>query len=354
METFTIVNGTTFIVQPLGGSPIAGQLIFAFDDILTFTPDQPLQADTTYEVILPEGGIKDAAGNGMEAYSFTFSTGSSVGGNSPPVVNTFTSSAHPAPPGQTVTLSATATDPEADPIEYRFDFGDGSPRTAWSAATSAPHVYAAAGHYQASVQVRDDSGSLATDILTVTVVTPPVGPLPTHSSPLVCDESGRRVWTVNPDNGTLTALHADTLVKVLEVAACADPRSLAISSQDEIWITCHDSDRLRVLDSNGSLVTEIPTGYGSAPHGIAFSPDGSNAFVSLQGSGRLKRYDATTRLETGSLDLGPTPRAVAVTGDGSRVLVTRFISPRNHAEVWGRRRRRHDPERHPRDPQVRW
>ena len=334
LETFTIVNGTTFIVQPLGGAPIDGHLIFSFDDVLTFTPDQPLQADTTYEVSLPAGGIKDAAGNGMEGYSFTFSTGSSVGGNAPPVVDSFTASSHPVPPSQTVTLSATATDPESDPIEYRFDFGDGSPRTAWSAATSAPHAYSTSGHYQATVQVRDDSGSLASSALTLTVVDPPTGPLPTHSSPLVCDDVGRRIWTVNPDNGTLSAIHADTLATVFEVAACADPRSLGLSSLGEIWMTCHDSDRLRIVDGSGSLVTEITTGYGSAPYGIAFSPDGDTAYVTLQGSGELRRFDTVTRQQTGSLDLGPTPRALAVSGDGSRVLVTRFLSPRDHGEVW--------------------
>ncbi|MEM7587463.1 MAG: Ig-like domain-containing protein [Acidobacteriota bacterium] len=334
LETPTLVNGTTFIVRPLGGAPIAGRLILAFDDILTFTPDAPLQANTTYEVVLPAGGIQDAAGNGMEAYSFTFSTGSSVGGNAPPSVESFTASSYPAPPGQTVTLSASATDPDADPLEYRFDFGDGSPSTAWSSAASAPHVYAEPGHYLATVQARDDSGSLASDTLTVTVLTPPAGPRPAHSASLVCDEGSRRIWTVNPDNDTVSAIDADTLIKALEVPVCDDPRSLGRSASGEIWVACHDDDRLRVLDGAGGFVADLPTGYGSAPVGLAVSPDGSTVYVSLQGSGELRRFDAVTRQQTGSLELGPTPRAIAVTGDGSRVLVTRFRSPLHHAEVW--------------------
>ncbi|MCG8455201.1 MAG: Ig-like domain-containing protein, partial [Holophagales bacterium] len=51
LETYTIVNGVSFLVRPLGGSPIAGELIFSFGDVLTFTPDQPLLPDTTYEVV---------------------------------------------------------------------------------------------------------------------------------------------------------------------------------------------------------------------------------------------------------------------------------------------------------------
>lgn len=103
LETSTI-DGTTFIVRPLNESPITGRTTFSFDDVLTFTPDAPLSPNTTYEVVFPDGGIKDAAGNGMVGYSFTFSTGASVGGNAPPLFNSVTASANPAAPGATVEL----------------------------------------------------------------------------------------------------------------------------------------------------------------------------------------------------------------------------------------------------------
>ena len=66
LETFTLVNGETFIVRPVGGAAIPGRLSFSFDDVLTFVPDAPLAANTTYEVVIPAGGIKDAAyGSGV-------------------------------------------------------------------------------------------------------------------------------------------------------------------------------------------------------------------------------------------------------------------------------------------------
>ena len=334
LETTTLINGSTFIVRPLGGSPVPGRLVFSFNDLLTFTPDQPLAPDTTYEAVLPAGGIKDAAGNGIVGYGFTFSTGSTVGGNQAPLVESFAVSAYPAAPGQSLTFSAAGSDPDGGAVEYRFDFGDGSPRTAWSGSSSAAHGYPEAGHYQALVQVRDPAGAIATATRTVTVTTAPAGPQPTRSSPILCDDSGRRVWTVNPDNDTLTAFDADTRAKELEVPVCRDPRSVGRSSLGEIWVTCFDDDRIRVLDSGGSLVDEIQEPYGSAPVGLAFSPDGALAYATLQGSGELVRYDAVTRQSTGRLFLGPRPRALAVTGDGSRILVTRLLSPRDHAEIW--------------------
>ena len=336
LETATIVNGTSFIVRPVGGSAVSGRLTYAFDDILTFTPDAPLLADTTYEVVLPAGGIEDAAGNGMVPYSFTFSTGSTVSGNAPPAISSLTASAYPVAPAASVTLSATANDPDGDPVELRFDFGDGSPRTAWSTATATNHAYSEPGHYRATVQARDDSGALASRGLTVTVTTTPTGARPPRSSPIACDDTARRVWVVNPDNDTVTRLHADLLTVDFEVGVCDDPRSLALSqARGEVWVACRDDDTVRVLNAaSGALLDTIEAGYGRAPHGVAVSPDGATVYVTLEGSGELVRYDAATRSPTGMTALGPTPRAIALSPDGANAYVTRFLSTVNEGEIW--------------------
>lgn len=334
LETPTIVNGLTFLVRPVGGAPISGRLTFSFDDILTFTPDAPLAADTTYEVVLPEGGIKDAAGNGMEGYSFTFSTGAALGGNGAPVIDSFSASAWPAEPGSAVTLSAAATDPELASLEYRFDFGDGSPRTEWSSSPSAVASYADAGHYPATVQARDPLGAVASARTVVTVLEAPAGPPPTRSTPVLCASAARAVFVVNPDNDTVAAIDADTGDVLWESPACDDPRSIGRAASGELWISCHDDDRIVVLDAAGSFVTGLPLGYGSAPFGLAMSPDGNHAYVSLFGSGELARLDTASRSEIDRVPLGPRPRALAVSADGADVYVTRFLSPPDHAEIW--------------------
>ncbi|MGH7292085.1 MAG: Ig-like domain-containing protein, partial [Myxococcota bacterium] len=202
LETPTIINGQTFIVRRLGGQPLAGRITFAFDDVLTFQPDQPLLPNTSYEVVIPAGGIKDAAGNGIAGYSFSFSTGATLGGNAPPVVTSFAPSAYPAAPGQSVSLSATATDPNGDALTYRFDFGDGSAKTAWSSTPSASTTYANPGHYRATVQARDPSGSIASESTNVTVIAAPPAVRPSNSAQLACDATARRVGSVNPDADT--------------------------------------------------------------------------------------------------------------------------------------------------------
>lgn len=333
LDTRTITVGTNLIVRPVGGAPITGTAVFAFNDILTFTPSQNLLADTTYEVILPAGGIRDVAGNGIEEYSFTFSTGSTISGNLPPQITGFSASRHPVPVGGSVTLAATASDPENDDLEFRFDFGDGSERTAWSSASSVTHTYVTGGHFPASVHVRDPSGLSNTSLLTVTVTNEIATPTPARSTPVVTDEARRSVWTVNPDTNTITSHHADTLAKRFEIPVGSEPRSVAIDSQGRAWIACRGGDSLDRISPDGVADAPLPLDYGDAPSGIVISPDGLTAYVSLYGAGEIIRLTTATRAITGRLAVGPTPHALALSPDGSSLYVSRFISAQDHAEV---------------------
>ena len=83
LQTETIVNGSTFFLRPVSqnntlGNALPGRIVYSFNDILTFTPDNALADNTTYEVEIKANGIKDAAGNGIDGYRFRFSTGSTL------------------------------------------------------------------------------------------------------------------------------------------------------------------------------------------------------------------------------------------------------------------------------------
>ncbi|MFM8982904.1 MAG: PKD domain-containing protein, partial [Spartobacteria bacterium] len=323
---------------------------FSHDDIMTITPKQPLAQDTTYEVVIPQGGIKDAAGNGIDGYTFTFSTGGNLsGGNRSPSISSFTASPAPVAPGVPVAFSVSASDPESSALEYRFSFGDEESSRAWSTNSTVSKVFPQAGRYSAKVQVRDAANNLAVETLTITVAQAPAGPLPTKSSPVAVDVAGRKVWTVNPDNDSVTAVNADTGVVLFETDLAAslgepnvDPRSLAVASNGDVWVACVDADRIVVLNAaDGAVKRQIYTGYGSAPAAVAMSRDGSFALATTQfraagdaGNGQLIKYNAGSYAELGRLELGPTARAVAITGNGSRAIVSRFISPETHGVLW--------------------
>ncbi|GAL84877.1 endoglucanase-like protein [Sporocytophaga myxococcoides] len=69
------VNKNTFIVRPLGGAALSGKYSHQFS-MVNFSPDQPLLPNTTYEIVIPSGGIKDYAGNTTsKTFTSYFSTG---------------------------------------------------------------------------------------------------------------------------------------------------------------------------------------------------------------------------------------------------------------------------------------
>lgn len=76
---FLTVNDETFIVRKAGtDQPLAGKYSVTAT-MVNFCPEQDLEDDVTYEVVVPQGGIKDMAGNGVaEEFTSSFSTGGEV------------------------------------------------------------------------------------------------------------------------------------------------------------------------------------------------------------------------------------------------------------------------------------
>jgi len=356
LESFTIVSGESIIVKPAGGQAIDGWTSFSHDGVLTFTPKQYLLPDTLYEVILPAEGIRDISGNGIDAYSFTFSTGNSVGGgsNAAPVIHEITSSVNPSVPGESVLVTANATDADFDDVEYRFDFGDGTPATSWSTSSSAIHTFNQAGNYTVKVQVKDikpeGNSSSVSDTFVQTVASPlPVGSLPVSSSMLALDNLNRVVWAVNPDNDSVSRMDADAytlldeinLRTVTAIDKPLKPTSIAVDQRGQAWIVARDANVIVILDSQGNLQRVINTGYGSRPQAVLISQDGSQAFVSVTGrgendagNGQLLRYSTDSFAETGRLELGKHPRAMALSGNGNRLFVAAFLSDLNYGTIW--------------------
>jgi hypothetical protein len=59
--------------------------------------------------------------------------------------------------GVSYTFNATTTDPEGDPIEYWFEWGDGQ-NSGWVTPGSAQHAWASAGTFEVTVKARDNNG----------------------------------------------------------------------------------------------------------------------------------------------------------------------------------------------------
>lgn len=305
---------------------------------------------TSYEVIIPAGGIKDISGNGIDEYSFTFSTGHSVV-NSGPVIHGVTSSRNPSHPDETVLFTVDASDAEFDELEYRFDFGGRVTRCSTSRSTS--HLFTQSGNFDVKAQVRDikpnGTSTVTSKTVVQTVTLQTEGLLPVSSSMLALDNFNRVVWTVNPDNDSVSQMDADAqfLLNEIDLRVATDidkpirPSSIAIDLSGRAWIVARDANLIIVLNSQGDLLRTIDTGYGSRPQAIVISQDGAQAFVSVTGrgeidpgNGQLLRYSTHNFSQTGRLELGKHPRAMALSGNGDRLFVAAFISAVNHGTIW--------------------
>jgi len=79
----------------------------------------------------------------------------------------------------TVDFSATATDPENDPVTFAWDFGDGATGT----GANVSHTYETSGTFTATVTGTDSGGRSSTDTVRVQVV-------PVASPPIECTDPG--------------------------------------------------------------------------------------------------------------------------------------------------------------------
>ena len=94
------------------------------------------------------------------------------------------------------------------------------------------------------------------------------------------------------------------------------------------------SGAIAVVSERGDLVRTIDLGYGSAPYGIVFAPDRTAAYVTLSGKGRLLKL-SPRGVKLGETEVGPMPRGLAVSGDSSRILITRFVSAYAESDGFG-------------------
>ena len=344
------VNTSTFTVRPQGGSALAGRYSFSFNKV-NFAPDVPFANNTVYEVVI--NGVKDWVGNTQTVvFNSTFTVGSGV--QIAGCVLNAPGTAQNLNPSVTVNFTVTGCTGAAS-YQYSYKYGvTGEPPTAFSSSNAGSKNYTTPNHYVVVATIRD--AAAPTRIMSVskivTVIYPVTSSKPTRSTPIFYDDmrTPNRVHVVNPDGNTVKSFDVTTMettgANAWEVPVGRNPRTLAVrpgtgavapAANGDLWIVSMDEPSIRILDgATGAFKAVIVLEQGSRPHGIAFNPAGTRAYVTLEGSGKLlsinadygavsNGYPNVSPVKT-SLNVGARPRGVSVSADGTRIFVTRFIS----------------------------
>jgi YVTN family beta-propeller protein len=266
-----------------------------------------------------------AVSDGINSSSATFSW--QVNSPAPLVLNAPPAIA-PTAVGAAANFSASAA---GQLVQYRWDFGDGSPPSEWSNQPEASHTYSRAGVYYVTVTASNVPGVEQRQTIVHNVQLALSANAPAMSSDMLLEPlagANARLWVVNPDNDSVTAFDSVTRAKLAEIAVGAAPRTLALAADGSIWVVNKRSASISVIDPGQMSITRtVSLPRASQPYGIAMARNSSSALVALEASGTLLKIDTTSFAVTDSLSVGPNPRHVAVAADGATAWVSRFVTP---------------------------
>jgi YVTN family beta-propeller protein len=175
----------------------------------------------------------------------------------------------------------------------------------------------------------------------------------TRSSPIAITSDDRFVWSVNPDNDSVSVFRVknDKNKKIKEIDVGKEPWCVAITPPDKddhdkrkrknkdrhddddgddakVYVTNMVSGTVSVIDSKKRKVIETIK-VGTEPFGCALTPDGKKLFVANQSSATVSVIDTRRDKVVATIDnVGTKPHGIAITADGNKVYVTQLLSER--------------------------
>lgn len=236
----------------------------------------------------------------------------------------------PAPIGELVTFTIEMdTTLEKIPL-IAWDFGDGSGLGRYKRSLTATNRFSNPGVYQVFARIQGENIPLFT---TQTVFNPPTALAPTRSSTICIDTARNLVWVVNADNNSISAIDINTNTLIKEIPVGKHPRTLAIDANGNVWVSNEDDGTVSIVSTEGVLLNTIHLPYASRPYGVCFDPLKNYCYVTLQSTGELVKINAKTQSIDARVEVGKTPRGIAITSTGKEVYVSQFVSPEDHGLV---------------------
>jgi len=226
--------------------------------------------------------------------------------------------------GSPITLSVPLESGTA--TSFSWEFGDGT--TANNTAAAIAHTYTAPGRYQVTVTA---SNATSSDQITFfhRVHAPLLSSSARSSMDMAYEQQNinDRVYVVNPDNDSVTVINTTDGSVVREVPVGDEPRSIAQGEPNRMYVVNKADASISVLDTNSlTVVKTISLPRASRPHGIVIDRATFTAFVALEAAGQILKMSLLPEQMQGTANVGPTPRELALSADGTTLYAPRFIT----------------------------
>ncbi len=162
---------------------------------------------------------------------------------------------------------------------------------------------------------------------------------PKSSSAMIYDDN--KLWNVNPDNNSVSVISTTNNTKTMEIPVGKSPKSLT-KVGNTIWVANKDQASISVINSDtGNIIKTINLDYSSQPASILSSINEDYVFVALSATGKILKIKAsdysisdTLTINNGAPENAPKLSGMALDGQGTTLLVNRFISKNNQGEVF--------------------
>ncbi len=171
---------------------------------------------------------------------------------------------------------------------------------------------------------------------------------PTTSSPITLSADKSWVWSVNPDDDSVSIINAGLDTEVFRLHVGDEPQSVAVDPNNQYAYVANAAENsvtvIRVTGTApfGAVVEETLT-TGAEPWNIAISPDGKRVYVANSAQDTITVIKADVVFPTlptiiGNIDLQNSacnagdlnrrfqPRGLAISLDNSQLYATRFLS----------------------------
>ncbi|MGL4554889.1 MAG: hypothetical protein ACRC33_27290 [Gemmataceae bacterium] len=160
----------------------------------------------------------------------------------------------------------------------------------------------------------------------LTLLAPALASAGSSNSLLDVSPDGKRLLTVNADNGTVSVVDLVTRQKLHEIPVGDKPEGVTwVGGSDLAAVTVYRDDLVVFLDATaGKVVHTLPVG--DEPYGIVATKDGKTAFVTHEYPGKVSVIDLATKAVVRTLDAGVHPRGIALSADEKRLYVSEFYT----------------------------